>query len=83
MNELVSYYRDKKRNPRGAVVGLRTPDGRLVVGWSLCCKRDQFSKSKARVIAEGRALVGSTVAVPAPLVPLIEDMEVRVRKYFK
>jgi len=54
MNELIQYVRDENGHPIGCV--LATDKGH--VGWSMCHEKDQFSKSRAKVIARGRAKTG-------------------------
>ncbi|MCB0627919.1 MAG: hypothetical protein KDC43_29340 [Saprospiraceae bacterium] len=51
---MLEYHRNKKRVPVGVLVSL-IKDGEVRFGWSLCNKKDTFSKSKGKMIAERRA----------------------------
>lgn len=51
---VIQYIRGKKRVPYGVVVAAKTPAG-YIVGYSLCNKKDRFSKKTALKIAFGRA----------------------------
>jgi len=56
---IISYVRDGKGRPRGAIVAVRGENGEgFRVGYSLCNKIDRFSKSMAVKIALGRAAAG-------------------------
>jgi hypothetical protein len=55
----------------------------VVIGWSKCCKRDQFSKDKAEFIAFNRILNGSHAALPFAIEPLMENFILRCQKYFR
>jgi hypothetical protein len=63
MNRIVKYVKytkgQRKNQLRGCVVA--TVSG---VGWSLCNKKDNFSKVRALEIATNRANIGSKVSVP-------------------
>jgi hypothetical protein len=48
---LIQYYRTKKGKPKGVIVTLSAG----IYGWSLCSKRDTFSKKEGLSIAIGRA----------------------------
>lgn len=54
------YFRKGFRRPTGLVVGTVNSDGQIVLGWSLCDAKDRsnFSKAKARNIAEERLQSG-------------------------
>ena len=62
-NELIQYYRGKhpllnngKRNtPVGVFVAVKLDDTRIGIGWSRCCRRDKWDRSKALHIARERA----------------------------
>lgn len=79
---LVTYVRDRKNNLVGAVVSI--VDGDVYrVGWSLCRKGDRFSKDKAKMIAIGRAKLGSQVSIPHSVRGKYEYMQDRASKYYK
>lgn len=81
---LVQYIRNPVNNaPYGAVVAI----GPGEVGWSLCHRKDRFSKKIAVEIAAGRAAKGTNV-VPYPLdaenlAIMIERMRERSLRYYK
>lgn len=55
---IISYVRDNKGRPRGALIAVREENGKgYKVGYSLCNKLDRFSKAMAVKIALGRAEV--------------------------
>lgn len=55
---LVTYYRDKKNNPRGVLLAIPCGDsGDFNVGFAQCRKTDKFSKKMGLKIALGRANV--------------------------
>lgn len=55
-NTLISYSRDKKGNPHGVLVSVKTGDrGGFNIGYSQCRKGDTFSKSMGLKIALERA----------------------------
>lgn len=62
----IRYLRDKSSKPIGCVVAIE--DNRM--GWSLCCKKDVFTKKMARKIAFGRAVNGTSQQVPYKLLEL-------------
>ena len=92
---LVSYVRDDKRQKIGVVIALSP----LMVGWSQCCFKDQFSKERGILIAKGRAKVCNDVKTKPALVKqiqpnmrtirvdlvgqAIEKMKERAERYFK
>ena len=56
MRELYYYERDEHGHPRKTVCIMR--DGKMfAIGKSYCCRKDQISKKKGRMIAKGRAKV--------------------------
>lgn len=53
---IISYIRDRKRRPLGALVAIKDASGRgFRIGYSLCNKQDRFSRSTAVKIALDRA----------------------------
>lgn len=79
---LVTYVRDRKNNLVGAVVSIMENDI-YKIGWSLCRKGDRFSKSKAKMIAMGRAKLDSRIPIPHSVRGKYEYMKDRASKYFK
>lgn len=81
-NKLVQYYRSRNGQPRGCVVALKTPQGKVQLGWSLCCKRDVFKKKWAVELATRRALKDAW-GLPPSLMDTFKSMQARAVKYFK
>jgi len=54
-NTVIKYLRDNKGNPRGVIVAVRLPNGKVSVHYSYCNKKDKFTKEMALKIALGRA----------------------------
>ncbi len=79
--ELIQYVRESDGAPVGAVVAL----GKNQVGWSRKHRLDSWDRQKALKIARGRAVVGTgpEVQIPHDVLPLLNKMEDRSRKYFK
>jgi hypothetical protein len=82
---LLSYYRED-----GKPVGCIAAVGPLMVGWSLCSKKDTFNKKLARIIAIGRAkkperaaLTLAAANVPYRFMDKVCEMYERSTKYFK
>jgi len=75
---LVKYTRDKNGHRNGVVVAV----DHGVVGWSKCNKKDKFNKELGLRIAEGRAMVGSTVGPPREIAADLEHMRKRSQKYY-
>ena len=94
---LIHYKRDKNNQPIGCVIAKLVPTtdsdglelfGKVVfVTGSLCCKRDEFKKSDAIKIANGRInsfLTGRDIKFhPHSLKNEFYDMVKRAKKYFK
>ncbi|RMD51060.1 hypothetical protein D6827_02900 [Candidatus Parcubacteria bacterium] len=79
---LVQYVKTK-RGPKGVIIALNKGRG-FSLGWSLCKKGDQFSKSRAIEIALGRANKGvGEVNVPPSLTEKLEAMKKRAQRYFR
>jgi hypothetical protein len=78
---IYEYVRDKHGHRKGVVCAL----GRKDIGWSLCCKRDKFDKDFGLMIAQARA-VRSRIKkknIPRVILPYLEKMEGRAKKYYK
>ena len=57
-NEIVKYIKDRKGNKIGVLVGIKTTDGFVGIGWSkyaTSIEYTPFSKEKGLKIARGRA----------------------------
>jgi hypothetical protein len=52
---VIQYVRNKKRIPYGVIVAIKNNDGGFNIGYSLCNKKDRFTKKMALEIAIGRA----------------------------
>jgi hypothetical protein len=81
---LVEYVRDRKRNPIGAVIGVRNHKD-VSVGWSLTNRKagDRFDKDMAIKIALGRAVEGTNKALPHTVAPIFNKMVERAKRYFQ
>lgn len=62
---LIKYLRDYRRVPFGCMVSLGSENP---IGVSICCPQDNFSKSRGKAIAYGRALCGADVVIPKRLI---------------
>lgn len=52
---LITYLRDKKRNPIGVLVAVKTSNnGEFNIGYAMCRKGDRFCKKMGLKIALGR-----------------------------
>ena len=51
---MIQYIRDHKRKPIGVMLA-KSHDGKMNIGFSLCCKRDKFNKEFGKRLAEIRA----------------------------
>jgi len=79
MNELIQYVRKPDGSPIGAVVAV----GKNQVGWSRKHRLDRWDREKALMIARNRAVTGSQVPVPHDVLPILNGMETRSKRYFK
>lgn len=87
---LIGYYRDELGRPVGAVVAVLDESKKTVnFGWSIVAKNkkgellDTPEKSKAVMIASGRAEKIGLQRLPRVLVEFTEDFIQRTKKYFK
>ncbi len=84
---LISYYRDKKNNPRGVLVAIPSEsDGGFNIGFAQCRKTDKFSKKMGLNIALGRAKVESLESwdnAPHNLRKMLPKFIKRCESYYK
>lgn len=71
---IIRYAKDKNGKPIGCVYAQNA----AMIGWSLCCKRDIFSKKMARTIASGRAMNGTKKEVPGKLLAIYNEVYARL-----
>jgi hypothetical protein len=79
------YIRDNHFNPRAKIVAFKK-DGKVHIGWSMCNKKDTFSKKKANEIAVLRALKwvdDPNRSIPKTLEEEMETFIYRAKRYFK
>jgi len=81
---LMQYVRDRKGNPRGVVIA-DSLDNNIRLGWSYANFRagDKFNKKRGIEIASGRLETGTNQTVPNDVIPILENMAGRAKKYFK
>lgn len=94
---VIQYVRDKKGVPYGVVVAVKVEDS-YRLGYSLCNKKDRFSKDMALKIALGRAemsgdsdfafstcggFMGEATKVPHPVRKMIPAFTDRCKKYYR
>lgn len=85
---VIQYVRDKKRVPYGVLVAVKNSGG-FNLGFSLCNKKDRFSKQMALKIALGRAnLTNQADPIGHPAVPyevrkVLPAFNDRCKKYYK
>jgi hypothetical protein len=80
---VIQYVRDRKRVPYGVLVAVKR-DGGFGVGYSLCNKKDRFSKKMALKIALGRTNYSNEVSKdPYAIVKMLPDFVERCKKYYK
>lgn len=83
---VIQYVRDKNGDPRGVLVAVKLPNPiGYRIGYSLCNKKDRFSKDMALKIAIGRAsdLDGTYSSIPNPVAKMIPAFTDRCKKYYK
>ena len=54
-NEFRMYLRDKNKRPYGVLIARKESDA-IVIGWSQCNKRDEWSRERGIEIARARAI---------------------------
>jgi len=90
MNSIYSYVRNHKRQKVGIVVALvdkSIDESKVFIGYSKCnSKLEQFDKERGLEIAYERAITSSerdNFLPPISIIPDIEKMIERAKKYFK
>lgn len=78
---VIQYVRDKKKIPYGVVVAIKSDNG-FRIGYSLCSKKDRFSKDMALKIALGRVM-GESTHIPHSVRKMIPAFTDRCKKYYK
>jgi hypothetical protein len=88
-NRIVSYERNKAGVPVGCILARCFPElnnNTVYIAWSLCRKKDNFSKRDALEMAEDRARAmafkGRLCAVPRSLATAAYDMVYRAQEFF-
>ena len=77
------YIRNKKGNPRGVLIAFWDPELKFArIGWSLCCKRDTFTKERAMDIAINRCYHWKR-EIPHSIAAEFKEFEQRCEKYFQ
>ena len=76
---LIQFVRNDKGVPIGCFVGFDKNN----IGWSLCNKKDKWDRKKAKEIASGRAVLGSSTPVPKSIYGDWLKFCERCEKYFK
>ena len=79
---LVQYLRDEKNQKRGVFVAESDGDNGYMVGWSVCSKRDIFSKVRGNTIAVGRMLRGTKASIPSFAVAQFDKFLSRCEAYY-
>lgn len=81
---VIQYVRDKKGVPYGVVVAVKVDDG-YRLGYSLCNKKDRFSKDMALKIALGRAEIKTddVRVLPHPVARMVASFTDRCKKYYR
>lgn len=81
---VIQYLRNKKGVPYGVLVAVKNPDSRYRVGYSVCNRKDRFSKQRALEIAIGRAEVCSDLGpTPHDVAKNLGNFKDRCDKYYK
>jgi hypothetical protein len=81
-HSIISYVRNRKGNPVGILVASKHKKS-FKVGYSLCCKKDRFSREMGLKIAFGRSEAGSDEAVPHIIRRALPEFAERCRRYYK
>lgn len=84
---LVSYVRDKNRNPRGMLIAIKKgKKGNFHIGYSMCRKEDTFDKNMGFKIALGRAETNNYdtfINSPHAIRKMLTGFVQRCEKYYK
>lgn len=83
---LISYIRDRRGRPVGALVAVKA-DGGFRVGYSLCRRQDRFCKRMAIKIAVGRGLANAEETSPGEIMPhavrkALPEFKSRCERYY-
>jgi hypothetical protein len=83
-NIIYARTRDRKNNPNGIVVALKTKRGQIRFGWSLNNTKagDVFDMEQGLEIAKKRAIEGSKESIPQSIHNNYTDMVNRGVRYF-
>lgn len=94
---VIQYIRNKKSVPCGVVVAIKSDNG-FRIGYSLCSKKDRFSKDMALKIALGRVemsddsdfvfatcsgFMGESTRIPHSVRKMLPAFTDRCKKYYK
>lgn len=86
---IIQYIRYNNGDPRGVLVAVKF-ENNFRIGYSLCNKKDRFSKNMALKIALGRAYtgnpncdVGGSGVIPHPIDKALGEFASRCKKYYK
>lgn len=84
---IIQYIRYNNGDPRGVLVAVKF-ENNFRIGYSLCNKKDRFSKDMALKIALGRAYTGNPNCViplgtPHPINKALGEFASRCKKYYK
>lgn len=74
------------KTPIGLVCATKGSDGSVVVGWSFVAKADRKpgnTKNRAWQITLARCAGGSGCELPRIMVPVVNEISERAKKYFK
>lgn len=80
---LKKFIRNKHREKIGVIVGQKTYNGDISIGWSLCNRKDTFDKAVGDQIAIGRMLKGSDTPLPHAVMAEVDHLRKRCQAYFK
>jgi len=82
---VIQYVRNKKRVPYGVLVAVKVPEG-FACGYSICNKKDRFSKQMALKIALGRAIITNIIGAndsPHEVRKMLPAFFDRCKRYYK
>jgi hypothetical protein len=87
-NTLISYSRNRKGDPRGVLVAIKSgTHGDFNIGYAQCRKGDKFSKKMGLKIALGRAEFDTSFSslnhIPHNLRKMLPSFIQRCEKYYK
>jgi hypothetical protein len=86
---IIRYLRNKKRIPYGVIVAVKSSviaTDSFNIGYSLCNKKDKFSKKIALEVAIGRAVLKPFVGsekIPHDILKICPSFVERCKKYYK